>query len=497
MAEEAERTTDRPSASEGSSAARFATAVASALAHRRNAEGAQTTASEPWPAMSPTAASEPLAPTEVEQGNDLIAGAKATKAAETKTSAHEAVDQENEKAQLPSGELASAGIETETRKTGRDNELNASTGAGETEVSQREALGPRLSDRARVRNLIRAQLAEHRPRESAPASLELVAESTRSPSKGVQVGNEVWSEDAVPRGVEELRRSHPQLFQETSEKRLGAVEGSAAAPDNPRDEASGGSPKGARDWLFLGQRGGICERQADDRLEPLGSAAIVRRSPLASYRDRVKELGAGLARRVRAHRDGRVDGRSAARHAVQRPMLLRRYVYAAFAVVFVLFAFVWLWPASKPLGPGEMAAVERTPELSGAREAKETSSLSGQPTNGNQTGPAPYEPPGILRGVPEVIDTATIRFDGNIVRLFGVEWVRGGRAEGLADYLRGREVECELASAPDRYRCQVGGHDLSRVVLFNGGGRATTDASPELLAAENHAKAARRGVWQK
>ena len=343
-----------------------------------------------------------------------------------------------------------------------------------------QALEPRLSDRERLRDLIRAELAKHRPRESARASLELVAETTvigpGLASKGVQVGNELWSENAVRRAVEELRRSHPKLFQEASEERLGAVEnGSAAAPDNPRGEASAVSPKGARDWLFLEQRGSTCERQADDRLEPLASAAVAR----------VKE---------RVHRDGRADGRSAARHGVQRPMPPSRYVYAAFAVIFVLLAFVWLWPASKGR---EMGVAERTPELSGARDAKETSSLSGQPTNVNQTWPAPYEPPGILRGVPEVIDTATIRFNGKVVRLFGVEWVRGGRAEGLADYLRGREVECELASAPDRYRCQVGGHDLSRAVLFNGGGRATTDASPELLAVENHAKGARRGVWQK
>ena len=103
----------------------------------------------------------------------------------------------------------------------------------------------------------------------------------------------------------------------------------------------------------------------------------------------------------------------------------------------------------------------------------------------------------MLKGVPEVIDTATIRVEGRVVRLFGVEWAHGGQAEDLVGYLGGREVECELASAPDRYRCQVAGHDLSRAVLFNGGGRATGDASPELVEAENNAKAARRGVWQR
>jgi hypothetical protein len=44
---------------------------------------------------------------------------------------------------------------------------------------------------------------------------------------------------------------------------------------------------------------------------------------------------------------------------------------------------------------------------------------------------------------------------------------------------------------------QVEGRDLSEVVLFNGGGRATPDATPELKAAEAKARAAGHGVWQK
>ena len=126
---------------------------------------------------------------------------------------------------------------------------------------------------------------------------------------------------------------------------------------------------------------------------------------------------------------------------------------------------------------------------------RKASSRSEQPANGSRSAADTSEAK--LRGIPEVIDTATMRLEGKVVRLFGVEWVRGGQAEELAGYLRGREVECELASTPDRYRCQVGGHDLSRAVLFNGGGRATGDAPPELVEAENNAKAARRGVWQR
>jgi endonuclease YncB( thermonuclease family) len=107
------------------------------------------------------------------------------------------------------------------------------------------------------------------------------------------------------------------------------------------------------------------------------------------------------------------------------------------------------------------------------------------------------ESPSALKGVPEVVDTATLRVEGKIVRLFGVEWARGGQAEDLTRYLRGRAVDCRLVATPDVYRCEVEGQDLSRAVLFNGGGRATADASPELAAAENHAKSERIGVWRK
>jgi endonuclease YncB( thermonuclease family) len=320
-----------------------------------------------------------------------------------------------------------------------------------------------MSDRERLRDLIRAELAKHRPRENAHASLELLAETAiviepAPNSEGAaQAGNESWSEDAVRRAVEELRRSYPQLFREATDERLEAAdEVPAAAPDKPRDEAPAASATPARDWLFLKPRSGTSGRRADAGLGP----------PIA----------------VRP----------------ERPTPPSRYVYAALAVILALSALAWLWPASTAkLGPGETTVAKRNGAPSEAGDANETSSLSGQPANAKRTWPVADEPPGLLRGVPEVIDTATIRVEGKVVRLFGVEWARGSQAEDLVGYLRGREVGCELASAPDRYRCQVGGHDLSRAVLFNGGGRATADASPELVAAENHAKAAGRGVWQK
>ena len=101
----------------------------------------------------------------------------------------------------------------------------------------------------------------------------------------------------------------------------------------------------------------------------------------------------------------------------------------------------------------------------------------------------------ILEGVAEVIDTVTLRVGGSLVRLYGVEWARGGRAEDLSRYLQGRRVQC--APRKDAYRCMIGRIDVSRAVLFNGAARAKADAPPELHAAERRARAERLGVWQR
>ena len=102
--------------------------------------------------------------------------------------------------------------------------------------------------------------------------------------------------------------------------------------------------------------------------------------------------------------------------------------------------------------------------------------------------------PMLLEGVPEVIDTVTLRVGGSLVRLYGVEWARGGKAEELSQYLRGRLAQC--TPRKDAYRCFLGKIDLSRAVLFNGGARAKADAPPDLRAAERRARSERLGVWQ-
>jgi 1A family penicillin-binding protein len=99
----------------------------------------------------------------------------------------------------------------------------------------------------------------------------------------------------------------------------------------------------------------------------------------------------------------------------------------------------------------------------------------------------------VLRGVPRVVDTATLAFGPRIVRLAGVEGAAGGFAQTMSEYLKGKQVACTPSGTA--HRCEVGGYDLAEVVLWNGGGRASPDAAPALKSAESNARAQRRGIW--
>lgn len=117
------------------------------------------------------------------------------------------------------------------------------------------------------------------------------------------------------------------------------------------------------------------------------------------------------------------------------------------------------------------------------------------PPSAEESRTKPPESSNALTGKTEVIDTATLRVGGKLVRLFGVEWVRGGQPEELTRYLAGRPVTCQPVAGSAAYLCAVEGRDLSEVVLFNGGGRASSEATPDLVAAEDRARTERLGVW--
>ncbi len=110
---------------------------------------------------------------------------------------------------------------------------------------------------------------------------------------------------------------------------------------------------------------------------------------------------------------------------------------------------------------------------------------------------APAQPPGVLRGVPKVADTATLVFPDGIAHLQGVAGEKGELAHELEQYIRGREVVCQ-ATEPGtaQYRCGLGDIDVGEAVVLNGAGRVAANASGRLLAAEQKAQAAGRGIWR-
>jgi endonuclease YncB( thermonuclease family) len=101
-----------------------------------------------------------------------------------------------------------------------------------------------------------------------------------------------------------------------------------------------------------------------------------------------------------------------------------------------------------------------------------------------------------MRGIPVVVDSATLLLNGALVRLDGIAGERGAPANELTRYIGGREIACEPVDrdAP-KYRCTLGDYDLGEAILLNGAGRAAGDAPERLRSAEEKARGAGRGVW--
>ena len=111
--------------------------------------------------------------------------------------------------------------------------------------------------------------------------------------------------------------------------------------------------------------------------------------------------------------------------------------------------------------------------------------------------PTPAMPAGPLRGVPTIVDTATLVVQGETVHLSGVAGEKGDHVNNLARFIRGRDLMCVPVAANEagEYRCFVGRQDLAEAIVLGGAGRTTTDADPMLRAAEERARSRRRGVW--
>ena len=355
------------------------------------------------------------------------------------------------------------------------------------------------SPHEQVQALIRREIARHRPIEGALQPLEiLAAASVRVVEDDGGARYEVVDENGRARThddggesrgltiaelIAELRTKHPTLF------RPEPHEAADAAAESGKPDAS--PLRAPRDWLILaskerrnaaGEPGGRF-RRLRQRCAGMLDAFAARARPAGS---RLAAPMRGLGRTLSSRPLRALTARLRSSAPSTRPL----YAFAglAGALALLIVGLLGAWIVTLRVADGARnppaAAVQARPDASTAAAANRPDASS------------PGKPVALV-GVPEVIDTATLRIEGKLVRLTGVEWARGAQSADLARYLGGRPVTCRPKGANDVYRCLVDGRDLSEVVLYNGGGRATSDAEPELLAAENHAKAEKIGLWRK
>ncbi len=361
------------------------------------------------------------------------------------------------------------------------------------------------SARERVREIIRAEVERFHPTDDARYPLELIVESSiryREAEGGLAIT--VVDDAGQPRThtkdghstaftirdlLEEIRRTRPMLFEQAH------AAASGAAADRPEPHR--------RDWLDLG----ATEEAAHAESPKAATATSARPGHLRRLR-RGKmrlHLWTRAARRrwvEPAIRTGaaklqaaRVDlpknleplpdlfGRDRAPSA-GRGLAVGAAALAALIGIGAFFVVGRDRPTETMNAGSQVVEPTSTGTVSAAQGPSETAAVA--PSTGGR----------VLRGVPDVIDTATLSLDGEVVRLFGVEWAPGGgKPDDLTQYLRGREITCEQVKTGESYRCQVDGQDLSRVVLFNGGGKTTAEATPELKVTEEKARAAQTGVW--
>jgi penicillin-binding protein 1A len=152
--------------------------------------------------------------------------------------------------------------------------------------------------------------------------------------------------------------------------------------------------------------------------------------------------------------------------------------------------------AASSAAPAPSAALAPPPPPAAAMAPPPSPGQPVPPPDAVQPATLTAAPPQQVRGIPLVVDSATLLLNGALVRLDGIAGERGAPANQLARYINGREIACEPADrgAPN-YRCTIGDYDLGEAILLNGAGRAAANAPERLRSAEEKARGAGRGVW--
>ena len=112
--------------------------------------------------------------------------------------------------------------------------------------------------------------------------------------------------------------------------------------------------------------------------------------------------------------------------------------------------------------------------------------------------PLPPEPQQtVLTGtVDQVIDTGTLKIQGETIELAGIKGLGSPYRDQLAKFIeeQGSRIRCEPIS--ERYVCFVSNVDLGLAALTNGAARLAADATPQYRQAADEARRNRRGIFQ-
>jgi hypothetical protein len=408
-------------------------------------------------------------------------------------------------------------------------------------AAEQEALPvhPQLdgADRAALREALLAEIRKARPYPVAERTLTLIAQASLEPQPEPP-GYRVVDRHGAPRrhGAEEggegraftladllaeLRAKHPGLF--LPPEPVPAAVPAAEARDTSL--AAGASEMRAATARFLGtqsERARSLAEQSSVQGRALAQSAAgafatvrgrFRRDPVATTDQPLPPADESFAQERPGGFLAGLRGRAvdAAEPEARKSRLWLVAATGATAVVVLAAVLVSSPDAPQTTAPDADATARTNPGTAPATPAPadppQASRAPAAPDNvtpppegdgrGDSDSDLPPPAPNAVTGTVQVIDTATLKLNGKLVHLFGVEWVRGGQAEELTRYIAGRPVTCQPAPGSQNFNCAIDGRDLSEVILYNGGGRASPEASPELVAAEDHARSERLGVWRR
>jgi endonuclease YncB( thermonuclease family) len=111
--------------------------------------------------------------------------------------------------------------------------------------------------------------------------------------------------------------------------------------------------------------------------------------------------------------------------------------------------------------------------------------------------PLPPPPPIELSGtVEKVIDTGTLKIEGETIMLAGVQGLGAPYRDQLAKFIEEQGSQIRCTAAGERHICYVGNIDLALAALTNGAARLASDAAPQYQKAAEEARRHHRGIFQ-